>query len=445
MRKYRASQYNIDYIQDNYFVIFNLFTKKGIKIVSTDKEYIEKIIQTPNEFIDEDVFDLLLKEGFVTGDDNYQINILKKRHRSLIFGDEILDINVMPTYDCNFRCIYCFQKRLENTEMTDQVEGRIIKFLSANLKEHKKLYLNWFGGEPLIMKERIIRLNKRIRELCRKNKVTYVARMTTNGYELDVETFKQLFRNNVFIYYVSLDGVKSVHDKQRPHENGDSTYDKIIENLIEIKSQIKSSLFRIDIRVNISKSNLVHMDKFLIKYSELFGDDQRFYLILDKVQEWGEKAASMNKELIEYKKITYWADKARKHGINMGNFVVDTLDTQICQAPKKNGFVIMYDGSIRKCQMAMENELTRDNDLIGYIDKEGSLIKYQDKEKKWVKENLDKKCEKCVALPICLGSKCIYTREFLGESCEKIKDKVTETLLLCDEGNIKNIQTIQMR
>ena len=49
------------------------------------------------------------------------------------------------------------------------------------------------------------------------------AQITTNGYLLDVETFKKLLKCNIYSYEITLDGFESDHNKNRPLKNGDPT------------------------------------------------------------------------------------------------------------------------------------------------------------------------------------------------------------------------------
>src|SRR5699024_12802524 len=62
-----------------------------------------------------------------------------------------------------------------------------------------------------------------------------------SGYFLDLKTFEQLYKSNCFVYYISIDGEKQTHDKQRPCKNGQGSYDKIMENLKQIKQRVPRS------------------------------------------------------------------------------------------------------------------------------------------------------------------------------------------------------------
>ena len=52
--------------------------------------------------------------------------------------------------------------------------------------------VEWFGGEPLLCMDVIENLSKHFIDICRKAHKGYTAAITTNGYLLDLETFRKL-------------------------------------------------------------------------------------------------------------------------------------------------------------------------------------------------------------------------------------------------------------
>ena len=86
------------------------------------------------------------------------------------------------------------------------------------------------------------------------------AQITTNGYLLDVETFKKLLKCNIYSYEITLDGFESDHNKNRSLKNGNGSYNIILNNLRAIRDEVKSRVFQIVIRVNLTKTTL---DKFV--------------------------------------------------------------------------------------------------------------------------------------------------------------------------------------
>ncbi|WP_353598165.1 hypothetical protein [Prevotella disiens] len=48
----------------------------------------------------------------------------------------------------------------KNISMTDEVEDKLVKFISSN-EQAKQLTVIWFGGEPLLEFKRIVSLTKK--------------------------------------------------------------------------------------------------------------------------------------------------------------------------------------------------------------------------------------------------------------------------------------------
>ncbi len=56
-----------------------------------------------------------------------------------------LDVVVMPTIDCNFRCVYCYEKHAESS-MAGQVREALVAYLEREIPRFKGVMLHWYGG-----------------------------------------------------------------------------------------------------------------------------------------------------------------------------------------------------------------------------------------------------------------------------------------------------------
>ena len=70
----------------------------------------------------------------------------------------------------------------------------IIDFIENEIKRHafKKMYISWFGGEPLLSLDKIIYAQERINSFVKKYNMVIDSSMTTNGYLLSIQVFKKL-------------------------------------------------------------------------------------------------------------------------------------------------------------------------------------------------------------------------------------------------------------
>lgn len=432
----QSSRYNIFFRENEECFLLNTYSRKIIKVKQEKYESIKNALNSNDMIFLQNyaVLEELKNYGFVTYSNEESIDMLKQRCHKLVMG-KTLHITMMMTYTCNFACVYCFQNHINNSIMTDEIIEHTIKFVRQEIqnKKIKQLYVEWFGGEPLIVKQKLLYLHKQFRMIAREYKIPYYSRITTNGYELDLETFQELYKNHCFIYYVSLDGMKEVHDRQRPLKNGEGTHDRIIKNLKAIQESISNRNFRVEIRVNNSTSTISGLKQFISEFNQLFNNDSRFALVLDSVQDWGVRTQNMKEDLIESSILSEFADYAREQNVELAEFSFNSLETQICQAAKHNAYSIFYDGSIIKCQMALEREKYKNCNIIG------DVITGINKEKEslWVDDKFPRECEKCIALPLCFGKKCVFNTKVKGEMCVDIEKKLVGQIklekIMCSE------------
>ena len=151
-------------------------------------------------------------------------------------------LSFAPTYQCNFRCSYCFglygqkYKGLERSFSKEKIRLIIdyfIKELFPNANQYRIDFVS--GGEPLmgfeIIKEAILYVEK----LTWDEKKQISVWLCTNGSLLSDEINAFLSNHNVSIG-ISIDGNKEYHDKNRVDASGRGTYDKIISNIQAIQS-----------------------------------------------------------------------------------------------------------------------------------------------------------------------------------------------------------------
>ena len=78
--------------------------------------------------------------------------------RSLL--DNIFMVTLMPTEGCNFRCPYCYEDH-HAVSMTRDTLDRIEEYITAQAPRYKQVILAWFGGEPTLCKDTVLRSEER--------------------------------------------------------------------------------------------------------------------------------------------------------------------------------------------------------------------------------------------------------------------------------------------
>ena len=110
----------------------------------------------------------------------------------------------------------------KNISMTDEVEDKLVKFISSN-EQAKQLTVTWFGGEPLLEFKRIVSLTKKMQAL----NLDYQADMITNGYLLTEKVVAMLPSLSISSLQITINGMKAVHDSRRCLKLGAPTFDRI--------------------------------------------------------------------------------------------------------------------------------------------------------------------------------------------------------------------------
>ncbi len=145
-----------------------------------------------------------------------------------------ISLMILPTYNCNFRCPYCYEKhRLTNGEewlrRTISRETVDAVFEAVRKEREKGMRISdcrLFGGEPLLRENADI-----VRYICEKAREADIPlNAITNGYDLDhyIPLLKEFKFTKI---QVTLDGVKEENDQRRIHKDGKGTYDVILENV----------------------------------------------------------------------------------------------------------------------------------------------------------------------------------------------------------------------
>lgn len=221
-------------------------------------EALKKISENPSHLssLSEEEVRFLCNYGFMI-DGNMDEEALFKHHAKLAHTQNLkyFGLNFIPSYACNFRCPYCFEREMYKNSpdfFAKQLskESVIASFSGADklIKEGRELFgVTLFGGEPLLPGNRkIIEL---ICELTKKHGVKLSC--VTNGYYLDeyIGLFKQY---EIGALKLTLDGPKEIHDSRRGVFGGGGSFDRITAN---VDTALKEGL-PVGIRTNVNLDNI---------------------------------------------------------------------------------------------------------------------------------------------------------------------------------------------
>lgn len=335
--------------------------------------------------------------------------------------DNKVRIIIMPTEQCNFRCKYCYET-YQKGKMLEEDQASLLKFIQRKMNSTTKMQISWFGGEPLEAVDIVCHIMSFVNHMSEKKNVQIVSDMTTNAYNLDPNTFDKLYNLKVYTYQITLDGLEEQHDKQRVLKNGEGTFQKILDNLLYIKSNfIKYKFASISIRVNISRNILENLSNFIKFYRENFGNDRRFSLALTPINDMGgDNIKEIKDQLVDISEIYDAINKMdlyKDTSIQITNIMraFSPIDS-LCYASKKNTFVVGSDLSIYKCTVHFDMKENK----IGRIYPNGEPIINEYYNQKWyVTSQYKDICKSCFMLPCCFGGGCPHKRSFCESTAGK--------------------------
>lgn len=270
----RVSSYNI-YVplnnEDNEYIFIQGYLG-SIDIVSRDiYELIESGINDSNKLkeISEENLSVLKERGYITDksfDEEKEIfkSIAEAVHKVC---KNYVYITLMPTYNCNFRCSYCYERNLlkngsewlEKAMDKDTVD-RVFQWMD-NLKADGKIlkgHITLYGGEPLLKENYQI-----VKYILEKNcEYGYKMKAISNGYDLDI--YKDELGVLIQSVQITLDGVEDYHNQKRFLKGKKPTFSKIIEN-IEL---CLSKGVEVIVRTNIDNENILEIGKLINFYKQ---------------------------------------------------------------------------------------------------------------------------------------------------------------------------------
>ncbi len=144
--------------------------------------------------------------------------------------DGLVDATLVLTHDCNLGCSYCYTGRKFRKVMPDDVAEASLALAFSGVAPGGQVQLSYFGGEPLLEWDRLVRHARRARELAAERGVKVRQSVTTNGTLLTKERVAELAELELYVG-LSIDGNRAAHEANRPTMSGKSSFDDVSRGL----------------------------------------------------------------------------------------------------------------------------------------------------------------------------------------------------------------------
>ena len=264
---------------------------------------------------------------------------------------ERLELVVLPTEQCNFRCTYCFQDLPPHRMSPATVRG-LEGWLSARAAGLEALTLHWYGGEPLLASEIVEQVQGHASSLSVAGSGFRLrGTITTNGYLLRPGLLSRLVEVGLTQFQVTLDGTRDSHDRTRVLAGGQGTFDRIWENLLGAREIGRE--FRIVVRVHVCRTNREDVRELLETFRDAFGGDRRFGVLIRGLFRCGGSSESCG-EVLSDSEASSSVAALRRHAEALGIAARCGGDSR-CRVPLPDNFVVRADGRLGKCPVTLDH------------------------------------------------------------------------------------------
>jgi len=393
----KFSKYNYFVPFKRSFILFNGLSHKFMILSKNTAKKTENVFKSTKNF--KDLSPIILNKFknsmFIIEDDFDEHNYIKQKYDESI-NRKYYTLSILPTYNCNFSCWYCWQKHLKET-MSEEIVEKTKKHIELYLRKNEiKLFeLAWFGGEPLLQfKKHIVNISRFAINLCNELNIKFFNSITTNGFLMNKTIVDQMKELHFSSFQITIDGDRDSHNKTR-HDSNSSSFDIILKNIVYLLQEL--NYVRVTLRYNYTTENL-NINLIVNQLNEIIPPELR-----NRIDFLPRKVWQIEDEKIDNSIILKILKTISKNGYNIENPDIKSNFTA-CYVERKHFNTIFHSGAVDKCSN-IDPAAAK-----GYLNNDGEII--------WNSENnfnLNNECLPCVFLPLCMGG-CSQHKDYYNKN-----------------------------
>lgn len=416
MKNYKLSMFTVvtdPIIRNGYQIIYS--TRTTGKVLLSVKVF-NKILNNEFEKISKNILNELIKNKIIVEEYENELEIVIKSNKIAIENYSTLSYTIMPSANCQLGCDYCGQKH-ENKTISDALANKIVARIEEKLKsnsKYNKVFIEWFGAEPLMGLNKIKVLSKRLIDLSKQYDCSYKATMTTNGLSLKPNIYSDLSQEcKISRFEITLDGAGDNHDSRRFTKAGGKSFDLILKNIenIVLSKKYDVSNGGIKIRCNIDVRNKESVFELINILDQKNILHKLVAVYIAPIHSWGNDAHKLSVEKKEFAKLQmdfFMKLQEKKYQVNQ-SLTPNQVKKVVCLAVQKDGELIDSYGNVFNCPeipLVPTYELNDQFYPIGHLGNNTTLNTKPKPMSDWNDLLLDKDfpCSTCNILPICGGS-----------------------------------------
>lgn len=306
---------------------------------------------------------------------------------------EPTEVILIPTTDCNLKCVYCINSAGETKiDLEPKVAFSTIDFIVENaLRKDESLIKVDFhgGGEPFLLRnwDNIRKIVDYAKDTSYKNNLELQLSSITNGI-LNNEQLNFIV-NNFGNIFVSMDGPQDIQDSQRPPNS--------FKSVMKTIDFFDSQNYEYSIGSTITRNSVKRMKELVIFFHEMTSVKN---LQFEPVFECGRckttgTEAPETKTFIKYFFPAY--ERAKKLGIVLSTSPgeLEALKYTYCGATGKN-FIVTPEGFVTSClEVTLKSDPRSDIFFYGYFEPHSKKFKFELKKFKYLTSRTVNNLEYC--------------------------------------------------
>ena len=420
MERMKASKYVIEVAHtEGSGVLYHLRTNELLRVSEQAYASLKGLSETEQTTLDPYVRGFFRRGFCVPAEMDESARFFEQYLRFSEIGSEELSFTIAATTLCNYRCPYCFEEGARADTLTEHSCDAICDFMermASQTEGIRSIHIKWFGGEPLLAYDGMLRISERILNFCTRHNLSLYTRIITNGSLLTDEMVSALLPFGLKSIQITMDG--TCDDYCRNKGTTKENYETVLSLLDRLCEKV-----RFNIRLNVVSDNLSSLKDLA---TELYRNERiRNHVTLYPAQV--ESHAVPVLSATEYR--TAHADFLQ-HLLSLGwhfqikNALPERLNNA-CYGLDPQGYILDPLGNLYDCEMHIGTPSLR---FATILEDRASLLAKKQAARKAFERSLSAKCLACAYFPLCFSG-CPYKRRE-DEACLAFQGQVLDTLKL---------------
>ena len=296
----------------------------------------------------------------------------------------VLELIILPTEKCNFRCTYCYED-FNIGQMSSGLVNATKKLIASRVNDLDALSISWFGGEPTLALPVVLDITSTARLIFEQQSKQFSSHMTTNAYLLNRETFLLLINAGVSSFQISLDGPADVHNKTRLRADGKATFDVLWSNLLQMASLAKNGCnnFKVRLRIHYDLNTATELPPLIDMIAKDLLPTGCFAVDFHQIEKLGganDDTISLASN-IQHNIVRDLALKIKSNTPTHQVLVAEDIENYVCYASKANSLILRADGRLAKCTVALNDKR---ND-VGKLNLDGTIEVNNERFSPWIR------------------------------------------------------------